>query len=203
MPPAEGDGSLADRLLVMSSQERLHSATQLLNRLGAGEAQVAEELAPLVYEELRALADAAMRNASKQTLQPTALVNEAWLRFADEGARFENRHQFYALAAKIMRSVLCDHARARGAQKRGGARQRITLAEDACVTDETELDVLDVDEALQRLASMDQDLHRLVELRFFAGLSHPDIAELTTVPLRTVERRWALARAWLRGELGS
>ena len=85
----------------MSSQERLHTATQLLNRLGAGEARVAEELAPLVYEELRALADAAMRNAAKQTLQPTALVSEAWLRFAGEGARFENRHQFYALAAKI------------------------------------------------------------------------------------------------------
>lgn len=188
----------------MSSPAELPSATQLLNRLGAGDAGAAAELAPLVYEELRVLASSSLgRDAARHTLSPTALVSEAWLRFAGEGARFENRHRFYAFAAKIMRSVLCDHARARGALKRGGLRQRITLAEDARVGGEADLDLLDLDHALQRLEAMDPDLHRMVELRFFAGLSHPEIAELTGVPLRTVERRWALARAWLSGELGA
>ena len=185
----------------MSSQGELHTATQLLNRLGAGDQEAAGALAPLVYDELRALAGSFLARNAGHTLAPTALVNEAWLRFADGGARFENRHKFYAFAATIMRSVLCDHARARGAEKRGGLRQRITLAEDARVGDERDLDLLDVDAALQRLEGMDEELHRLVELRFFAGLSHPEIAEVTGAPLRTVERRWALARAWLRGEL--
>jgi RNA polymerase sigma factor (TIGR02999 family) len=175
--------------------------TELLNRFCAGDAAAARELAPLVYEELRKLAGSAMRRDARHTLPPTALVNEAWLRFAGADASFESRNHFYALAARIMRSVLCDHARARAAEKRGGERQRITLLEDARIGDEPDLDLLEVDEALRRLETMDEDLHRLVELRFFGGLSHPEIAELTAVPLRTVERRWALARAWLKGEL--
>jgi RNA polymerase sigma factor (TIGR02999 family) len=187
----------------MSSQGELHTATQLLNRMGAGDREAAQALAPLVYDELRVLAGSFLaRNPAQHTLPPTALVHEAWLRFADGGAHFENRHRFYAFAAKIMRSVLCDHARAQAAEKRGGDRERITLAEDARVGQHGELDLLDVDAAMRRLEAMDEDLHRLVELRFFAGLSHPEIAELTGVPLRTVERRWALARAWLLGELG-
>jgi RNA polymerase sigma factor (TIGR02999 family) len=188
----------------MSSREELHTATRLLNQLGAGDAGAAEELAPIVYDELRVLAESSLRRgAGRETLQPTALVHEAWLRFANEGARFENRHQFYALCAKIMRSVLVDHARAQGAHKRGGRERRITLSEDLDSDRGIELDVLDVDAAMQRLNAFDPELHRLVELRFFGGLSHPEIAELTSVPLRTVERRWSLARAWLRGELGA
>ena len=105
-----------------------------------------------------------------------------------------------ALAAKVMRSVLVDHARARAAQKRGGTGRRITF-DDEADTRGRGYDVLEVDEVLRRLESFDQELHQLVELRFFAGLSHKEIAEATGTPLRTVERRWTLARAWLRSEL--
>jgi RNA polymerase sigma-70 factor (ECF subfamily) len=136
-------------------------------------------------------------------LQPTELVHEAWIRFAGKDATFGNRHQFFALAAKVMRSVLVDQARARAAQKRGGGARPITLEEDAGLVEGKGLDVLDLEQALLHLETLDGDLSRLVELRFFGGLSHPEIATLTGVPLRTVERRWHLARAWLRGELSA
>jgi len=178
-----------------------HDLTQLLNRLGAGDTAAAPLIAPLIYDELHVLAGAALHGGSpERTLQPTALVHEAWLRFAGSGARFENRRQFFALAAKVMRSVLVDHARARAAEKRAGPGRRITF-DDGPDTRAQAYDVLDVDEVLRRLESLDAGLHQLVELRFFGGLSHKEIAETIGAPLRTVERRWALARAWMRAEL--
>ncbi len=186
----------------MLSREQLHTATRLLNRLGDGDPKAAEELSPLIHRELWELASFVLQGpGARATLQPTELVHEAWIRFAGKEAHFENRHQFFALAAKVMRSVLVDHARARNAHKRGGGERAITLAEEAGITAGHDLEVLDLDEALKRLEAMDPELSQLVELRFFAGLSHPEIAGLTGVPLRTVERRWQLARAWLRGEL--
>lgn len=179
------------------------TTTRLLDRLGAGDRAAAEELAPLVYAELHRLAERHMAGQGREhTLQPTALIGEVWLRLVGGAPlAFAGREPFYALASRIMRSVLVDHARARAAQKRGGDRARVTLQGDERSADASEVDVLALDEALVRLQAMDPELHRLVELRFFGGLAHPEIARTLGVSLRTVERNWRLARAWLHGEL--
>jgi RNA polymerase sigma factor (TIGR02999 family) len=179
------------------------TTTRLLNRLGKGDPTAAEELAPLVYAELHRLAERHMGGRNHgQLLQPTALVNEAWMRLAQQQElEFAGRDPFYALASRVMRSVLVDQARARKAQKRGGAWRRVTLLDEEPGAPDAELDVLALEEALRRLEEMDPELHELVELRFFAGLKHPDIARIQGVALRTVERNWRLARAWLHGEL--
>ena len=177
------------------------TTTRLLNRLGAGDADAAHELAPIVYSELHGLASALLARGQDATLQPTALVHEAWIRFAGEETSFESRFQFYALASKIMRSVLVDHARARQAQKRGDGRRQVTWIDAGDGAQERTLDLLDLDDALQRLEGLDGELFRLVELRFFGGLSHADVARAFGVSLPTIERRWRLARAWLHAEL--
>jgi RNA polymerase sigma factor (TIGR02999 family) len=177
------------------------TTTRLLNRLGSGDSEAANELASLVYAELHDLAGALLARGARATLQPTALVHEAWMRFAERESSFENRFQFYALAGKVMRSVLVDHARARATLKRGGERRQITWVDDGGDTDEPPLDLLDLDQALQRLEGLDAELFRLVELRFFGGLSNADVARALGVSEPTVERRWRLARAWLRAEL--
>ena len=183
-----------------SSEARV---TRLLNRYAGGDSEAGEQLFPLVYDELRKLARRYMGgNDRGHTLQPTALVNEAWLRLVDqETAGFDGRRNFYALASRIMRSVLVDHARARCAEKRGGGQRRITLYDDAGVQESGSIDLLALDEALERLTEVDPELARIVELRFFGGLNHPEIARATGSSLRTVERNWRLARAWLHGEL--
>ena len=179
------------------------TATRLLNRLGAGDPEAAHELAPLVYAELHDLASALLTRKSDTTLQPTALVHEAWMRFPGEGLSFENRFQFYALASKVMRSVLVDHARARQAQKRFPGDRQVTWIDVGQDVPEEPLDLLDLDGALQRLECLDGELFRVVELSFFGGLSHADIARAFGVSLSTIERRWRLARAWLHAELHS
>jgi len=180
------------------------TTTRLLNRLGKGDPAAAEELVPRVYAELHRLAEQHMAGQGpRHTLQPTALVNEAWARLAvQEELEFDGRDPFYALASRIMRTVLVDHARARNAEKRGGDRRRVTLLDEEEGEQGVELDILALDEALQRLKAMDPELHALVELRFFGGLKHPAIARVQGTSLRTVERNWRLARAWLQGELG-
>ena len=177
--------------------------TLLLNRLARGDAAAADEVLPRVYDELRDIAGAYMRRQGPaSTLQATALVNEAWLRVAGAGELdFGCRSQFLALAARAMRSVLVDAARARAAEKRGGGAQRVTLFESIGADGPTDVDLLALDEALEALSERDPEAVRVVELRFFGGLSHPEIADATGSSLRTVERRWWLARAWLRGEL--
>jgi RNA polymerase sigma factor (TIGR02999 family) len=180
--------------------------TRLLNGLAAGDAAVTEEVVARVQDELRRMA--ALHMAGQRpghTLQPTALVNEVWLRlFGQEELHFESRQAFHRFISRVMRTVLIDHARAALADKRGGDRERVSLTlilQDATDTPAPEVDVLELDAALGRLEALDPDLARLIELRFFGGLRHPQIAELLGTSLRTVERQWRLARAWLYAEL--
>ncbi len=179
--------------------------TRLISRLGRGDRGAADELYAILHAELRELAGRLMADQrAAHTLQATALVNEAWLRLAAGGQAsldLSSRAQFFALAAKVMRSVLVDHARRRGAQKRGDGAVAVGGPGPEPVGGAPDLDVLALDEALTRLAAFDPDLAKLVELRFFAGLSHADIAGHFRCSVRTVEDRWRLARAWLKTEL--
>jgi RNA polymerase sigma factor (TIGR02999 family) len=191
------------------------SVTELLRLWGAGDSQASDSLVRLVYAELRRQARLALRRERDgHTLQPTALVHEAWLRLGDQhDARWESRAQFFAIAAQTMRRVLLDHARARHAAKRGGGAVEVTLGgadegdagHRARAADESSLDAVDVialDDALARLAELDPPKARLVDLRYFAGLSIPEAAEVLGVSTATLGREWAVARMWLRRELG-
>jgi RNA polymerase sigma factor (TIGR02999 family) len=165
--------------------------------------QSVNSLLPVVYEELRRLAANYLRRERPgQTLQPTALVNEAYLRLLkDKPGRWQNRAHFCAIAAYSMRQILIERARARAAQKRGGARQRITLDERLLPGGEPSIDLLALDEALERLAAMDPEQARLVELRFFGGLTVEETAEEMKISPATVKRHWTIASAWLAREL--
>jgi RNA polymerase sigma factor (TIGR02999 family) len=188
--------------------------TDLLRAWGAGDAQASETVAPLVYGELRRQAGLALRREGEgHTLQTTALVHEAWLRLdAQRDMRWDSRSQFFAVAAQIMRRILVDHARRRHALKRGAAPTQVTLGavdrEDqrnaASGTARSSLDPVDLlalDDALAHLAALDPNKARLVELRYFAGLSMPEAAEALGISLATAGREWAIARMWLRREL--
>lgn len=188
------------------------SVTALLRAWGAGDALASDSLVRLVYAELRRQARLALRREGEgHTLQPTALVHEAWLRLGDQHeARWESRAQFFAIAAQTMRRVLLDHARTRRALKRGGGAVQVTLggADEGSArgarAGDTPLDAVDVialDDALARLAELDPQKARLVDLRYFAGLSIPEVAEVLGVSTATVGREWAVARMWLRREL--
>ena len=194
--------------------DRAHPITELLRAWRAGDAQASEALAPIVYAELRRQAGLALRHESDgHTLQTTALVHEAWLRLdAQQGARWESRSQFYAVAAQMMRRILVDHARTRRAQKRGGAPVQVTLGAvdreaalpGGALAHESALDAVELlalDDALARLAALDPQKARLVELRYFAGLSIAEAAEALGISPATVGREWAVARMWLRREL--
>ncbi len=176
--------------------------TQVLNSIDAGDPQAAGELLPLVYDELRRLAAARMVGERPgQTIQATVLVHEAWLKIAGNGEqRWENRRHFFAVAAEAMRRILVDHARARRALKRGGGAARLTLL-DPDIAPGDGPDLLDLDQALQRLAALNHRQARIVELRFFAGLDTPEIAHAMGVSERTVKYEWRFARAWLHREL--
>lgn len=180
-------------------------ATQLLARASRGDQEAVRRLAPLVYDELRALAHQYFPPkgaAGTATLQPTALVHEAFLRLiGHDAADYQSRTHFLATAATAMRSVLVDHARARGAAKRGGGWCRITLDEAAAFQPENEVDLSALDEALARLARLKQRAARIVELRFFGGMSVEEVADCLGVSARTVKGDWRTARAWLRAEL--
>ncbi len=164
------------------------------------------ELMPLVYDELRRLAAGYLRRERPgQTLQPTALVNEAFVRLSQErGKPFQNRTHFLAIAALSMRQILVQRARARHAEKRGGGAQRITLDESiarAPQPSDAGVDVLALDEALTRLAALDPQQAKIVELRYFGGLTIEEAAEALEISPATVKRQWTIARAWLRREL--
>jgi RNA polymerase sigma factor (TIGR02999 family) len=162
-----------------------------------------DELLPIVYQELRRLAASYLRRERPgQTLQPTALVHEAYLRLMkDRPDRWQNRAHFCAIAAHSMRQILIERARARGALKRGGAMPRITLDEALVPAGEPAVDLVALDQALERLAAMDPDQARLVELRFFGGLTIEETAEAMHLSPATVKRHWTVARAWLAREL--
>jgi RNA polymerase sigma factor (TIGR02999 family) len=178
--------------------------TQILDLVGAGHPQAAEKLLPLVYEELRRLAAARMASeAPGHTLQPTALVHEAWLRLVDgEERRFENRGHFFAAAAEAMRRILIEAARRKHSQQRGGHLHREELNESTIVLERPTDEILAVDEALIKLAGADPVAADLVKLRYFVGMSLPEAAEALGISLRTADRVWAYARSRLQQELG-
>jgi RNA polymerase sigma factor (TIGR02999 family) len=184
------------------SSEPANSVTTLLIDLQRGRTGAVGELLPLVYEELRALAAAYLRGERKDhTLQPTALVHEAFLKLVDQrSVTWQDRAHFFGIAAQAMRRVLVDHARRRNAQKRSGDRN-ITLPDDLSVTTEPEVDVVRVGEALERLAQLDERQARIVEMRFFGGLTIEETAEVLGISAATVKRDWQLAKAWLHREL--
>ena len=182
-------------------QQQEH-ATLLLRRMAQGDQAAQDELLPLVFEQLHQLAERALRGQQQHTLQPTALVNEAYLRVLGARQRdFDSRAHFLGVAAKAMRSVLVDYARRMGAGKRGGGAQRLSIDALAEVFATTAPDMLGLDEALTRLAAMDEQLGRIVELRFFGGLSVEQTAELLNVSEPTIVRGWRVARMWLKHEL--
>jgi RNA polymerase sigma factor (TIGR02999 family) len=178
--------------------------TMLLAQLRAGDQDAANRLIPLIYSELRRMASAYLqRERPDHTLQPTALVNEAYLRLlGDQEIAWQNRAHFFALAANTMRKVLVDYARRRRAEKRGGANARKVEIDEGLLSTPAKLDnFLAVDEALTHLARLDPQQSRLIELRFFAGLSLDEVAEVMGVSPITIGREWRSAKAWLRREL--
>jgi RNA polymerase sigma factor (TIGR02999 family) len=181
-----------------------HQVTQLLRAWSHGERAALDELLPLVYRELHRQAERFMRAQSPgHTLQVTGLVHEAYLRLVDqEGMEWQSRAHFFGVAGKAMRSILVDHARAHRADKRGGGEQHLTLgAAGAVAGAEPAVDVVALDEALNRLAKLDPEQSRLVELRYFAGLSIEETAEVLGTSPATVKRQWRVVRAWLKREL--
>jgi RNA polymerase sigma factor (TIGR02999 family) len=180
--------------------------TGLLVAWEQGDDEALRRVATLVYDDLRAIAAARLRGErSGHTLQPTALVHEAYLRLSEQRRRqWKERRQFFAVASRVMRQVLVDHARARQAAKRGGEATRIEVTALGEIAAPAEVfDVLPLDEALTRLAALQPRLARVVELRFFGGLEVEETAALLDCSPRTVKRDWALARAWLVRELDS
>ena len=182
--------------------------TQLLLGWSSGDASAAEGLMAAVYDELHRQAARAMRRETPEhTLQATALVSEAYLRLIDQRrVQWRNRAHFFGVAAQLMRRILVDHARGRHAAKRGGGMAQLTLGDDDAASgapDEQGVDVLALNDVLERLATMDPGQARIVELRYFGGLTIEDTAEALGVSPATVKREWAVARAWLRRELGT
>lgn len=177
--------------------------TQLLVDWGNGDNRALEKLTPLVYQELKRLAARYLRRErSDHTLQSTALVHEAWLRLIDQRqVHWQNRAQFFGVAAEMIRRILIDHARGRQAAKRGDGAIKLSLDEALFTPDRRDLDLVALDDALQDLARLDPQQSRLVELRYFAGLSIEESAEVLGVSPATVKREWAAAKAWLYREL--
>jgi RNA polymerase sigma-70 factor (ECF subfamily) len=179
------------------------SVTALLRAWGDGDEGALERLTPLVEAELRRLARRYMaRERRDHTLQATALVNEAFLRLTEaRRVRWQDRAHFLGISARLMRRVLVDHARARGYRKRGGGAERVTLVEGLVASPEPALDVVALDRALDALAAIDVRKSRVIELRYFAGLSVEETAEVLHVSPDTVKRDWRLAKLWLLREL--
>ena len=179
--------------------------TQLLAGLQDGDPSVAARLLPLVYEDFRALALRHLaRERAGHTLQPTALVHEAYLKLVDQTrVNWQGRTHFFAVGAQAMRRILVEHARSRRREKRGGDRQRVELDEGAALAPERGVDLLDLDEALRRLEALDERQARVVELRFFGGMNMEEVAQALGVSKRTAEGDWRMARAWLHRELAA
>ncbi len=175
----------------------------VIRALRAGHARAADRLVPHLYDELHKVAAAYLRRERRDhTLQPTALVNEVYLRLVEqEGMEWEDRAHFLGWAAKFMRQVLVDHAQKRRAQKRGGEAQRVPLENLLVGFEKRALDLVALEEALERLTAIDERKSRIVELRFFGGLTIPETAEVLEVSHATVEREWRFARAWLHEQI--
>jgi RNA polymerase sigma factor (TIGR02999 family) len=177
--------------------------TKTLAQVAGGDHGAADRLMPLVYDQLRRLAGSMIHQESPgNTLQPTALVHETYLRMADQNrVDWRGKTHFFAIGAKMMRRILVDHARGKNRQKRGRDMPRIPLADDLCVTNRNDEDVLAVEEALEKLAKVDPRQAKIVELRFYGGLEVAEVAEVLGVSKRTVEFEWTMIKAWMRREL--
>lgn len=176
---------------------------EVLNRLSKGDPITLSRLMPAVYEELRKIARRHLRRERPDhTLQTTALVNEVYMRFAGQTAvRWENRAHFMAAAAELMRRILIDHARAHCAAKRGGGVEPLSVEEATLLTEERGIDLLSLDEALRTLAAFDPRQSRIVELRFFGGMTVDEVAEVMSLSSATVKREWRIAKGWLLREI--
>jgi RNA polymerase sigma factor (TIGR02999 family) len=195
----------ADRLQAVMdapavSQQRV---TELLARWSQGDDAALAELTPLIYEELRRLAHRQMgAERPDHTLQTTALVNEAYLRLADESnPRWQNRAHFFAVAARAMRRILVSYARRRRSEKRGGGAFKVDLDEAALISPEESKEIVDLHEALERLATLDSRKAQVVELKYFGGLNYEEMAEVLKISSITVRRDWRFAKAWLYTQL--
>lgn len=178
---------------------RSEEVTALLNAASGGDAEAPGLLVELVYDDLRRLAAGYLKNErNAQTLQATALVNEAYIRLVDwKNVSWQNRAHFFALAAQVMRRILVDHARAKQAEKRGGNVTRLALEDAVSFPQPREIDLVELDDALKTLARLDPAQSRIVELRFFGGLTIEETAEAMRISPATVKREWNLAKAWL------
>lgn len=174
------------------------SVTLLLEQWSRGESGALERLLPIVYDELRRLSSSYLRGQGSGTLQPTALVHEVYLQLVDQHhIEFHNRSHFFGAAAQIIRRILVDRAREKGAAKRGGGAVRVALEDALAVSMPRDVDVIALDMALAELSAFDAQKAKVVELRYFAGLSIPETAETLGVSPMTIKREWAIARAWL------
>ena len=177
--------------------------TLLLQQMERGDGDAANKLVPLLYRELRRMAASQLRRERpNHTLQPTALVNEAYLRLVDQkNAQWQNRNHFFGVASQLMRRILVDYARAQQAAKRGAGAGKVSLDEAMIVSEESAGDVLALDETMKRLADQDPQLERIVELRVFGGLSVEEAAAALSISPATVKRHWSMAKAWLTREM--
>jgi len=186
----------------LADTESSGDLTKLLSEVAKGDKVAASQLVPLVYSQMRRLAAAYMRRERENhTLQATALVHEAYLKLVDQRTDWQSRAHFFGVAAQVMRHILIDHARGHSRAKRGGAKEAVTLDEGLVFSDEKSEELLALDEALQRLAKLDTRQAKVVEMRFFGGLTVEETAEALSISPITVKRDWSLARAWLYGEL--
>jgi len=179
------------------------NVTKLLLGWGNGDKQALDQLVPIVYDELRRQAARYLRRERVgHTLQTTALINEAYIRLVDQKrVQWQNRAHFFGIAAQLMRRILVDHARTKKRAKRGGSDVRVSLAESALSVKGPDLDVVALNEALDRLARVDEQQARVVELRFFSGLTVEETAEVLQISPATVKREWSMAKAWLHREI--
>ena len=178
------------------------NVTQLLHAWGKGDEAARDELIPLVYDTLRRIARRQLRGErTGHTLETTALINEAYLKLVEQSVSWQNRAHFYGIAARLMRQLLVDYARNRQRLKRGGDLQKISLTGAVAIAQEQATDLLALDDALETLAEVDRQSSRIVELRFFGGLTIEETAQVMGISTPTVERGWRTARAWLQTEL--
>ena len=187
-------------LLRMSGETNI---TEMLVAYGRGDKESLDQLMPIVYDELRRQAARYLRREQVgHTLQTTALIHEAYLRLVDQrSVQWQNRAHFFGIAAQLMRRILVDHARTKKRAKRGGSGVRVSLGEATAAVKSQDLDVVALDEALRRLEEIDEQQSRVVELRFFSGLTVAETAEVMGISPATVKRDWSMAKAWLHREL--
>lgn len=177
--------------------------TRLLKQWGEGDKQALDQLMPLVYDQLRSLAGRCLAGGPENTLRATALVNEAYVRLVHSDLTFNDRVHFFAVAARLLRHILVDHARGLHRQKRGAGAEKLTLDEAVLVSPETPSGILDLDEALSRLAALDKRKANVIELLFFGGLTYDEVAAALDISAATVHRELRMAKAWLHKELAA